>query len=53
MVADDPAVVAASCDYGGEFVAVLERGRMAATQFHPEKSAGAGLRLIKNFIETF
>lgn len=33
-----------------EFVAAVERGRLAATQFHPEKSADAGARLLSNWI---
>ncbi|KAI9889967.1 MAG: Histidine biosynthesis bifunctional protein hisB [Vezdaea aestivalis] len=37
--------------YGEEvFVGVLARGNVLATQFHPEKSGGAGLRLIKAFL---
>jgi glutamine amidotransferase len=41
--------VAATCDYGGEVVAAVGRGRMWATQFHPEKSGATGLRLLANF----
>ena len=38
------------CDYGGPFVAAIARGRCVATQFHPEKSQAAGLRLYRNFV---
>ena len=38
-------------DYGREYVSAVQRGRVAAVQFHPEKSQQAGLRLLKNFIE--
>jgi glutamine amidotransferase len=31
-------------------VAAVERGRLWATQFHPEKSAPAGLRVLANFV---
>ena len=34
--------VVATCDYGGPVVAAVERGRLWATQFHPEKSGAAG-----------
>ncbi len=38
-------------EYGREYVSAVQRGRVAAVQFHPEKSQQAGLRLLKNFIE--
>ena len=50
-VPDDEAVIAATTDYGGTVVAAVERGRVWATQFHPEKSAANGLRLLKNFAD--
>jgi glutamine amidotransferase len=46
---DDEAVIAATTDYGGPVVAAVERGPLWATQFHPEKSAANGLRLLANF----
>ncbi len=36
-------------EYGERFVSAIEDGAMSATQFHPEKSGSAGLRLIKNW----
>jgi imidazole glycerol-phosphate synthase subunit HisH len=42
--------VAATCDYGGPINAAFRRGNVFATQFHPEKSAGAGLALLANFV---
>jgi glutamine amidotransferase len=36
--------------YGGVFTAAIARGNCFATQFHPEKSGPAGLRLISNFL---
>ena len=44
--------VIAVCDYGGSVVAAAARGRVWATQFHPEKSGRAGLRLLQNFVES-
>lgn len=46
----DESVVAAVTDYGGPFCAAVARGRMFATQFHPEKSQAAGLRLLQAFL---
>ena len=45
----DPALVLAECDYGGEFCAAIARGRVFATQFHPEKSQAKGLQIYRNF----
>jgi glutamine amidotransferase len=46
----DGALTFGECDYGGAFVAAIARGRCVATQFHPEKSQAAGLRLYRNFV---
>ena len=43
--------VVATCDYGGEVVAVAQRDTVWATQFHPEKSGDSGMRLLRNFVE--
>ena len=40
----------ATTDYGTKFAAALWKDNIFATQFHPEKSQGSGLRIIKNFI---
>jgi glutamine amidotransferase len=37
-------------DYGGMYACAVARDNLVATQFHPEKSAAAGLRLYRNFI---
>jgi len=46
----DPAHLLADTDYGGHLAAVIGRDNLAGTQFHPEKSQEAGLRLIGNFL---
>lgn len=49
VVPTDEAVVAGVTDHGGEFVSVIARGNLVATQFHPEKSQTHGLKLLENF----
>lgn len=39
-------------DHGGRFVAAAENGPLSATQFHPEKSGRAGIRLLRNWLGT-
>ncbi len=43
--------VIATCDYAGPVTAAARRGTVWATQFHPEKSARSGLRLLTNFVD--
>ena len=45
----DPSVVALTCNYGGEFCAMVWRDNLYATQFHPEKSQDDGLKLLRAF----
>ena len=46
-VVDDTAAI---CEYGVAFTAAAERDNVAAVQFHPEKSGGAGLRILQNWL---
>ena len=46
----DPADAVCTTEYAGtRFASMVGRGNLAATQFHPEKSGRAGLRLLENF----
>lgn len=47
----DASVVAATANYGGDFCAAVARGRLLATQFHPEKSQAAGMALLQGFLQ--
>lgn len=45
-----PDVATTTADHGGPFAAAVERGVLAATQFHPEKSGDAGAALLANWV---
>ncbi|TVR49144.1 MAG: imidazole glycerol phosphate synthase subunit HisH [Puniceicoccaceae bacterium] len=51
VVPDDPELVWTETDYNGRLVSGIARGRCHATQFHPEKSQRAGLRIYGNFVD--
>jgi len=51
VVPSDPSVISVTSDYDGTFCAGICRGNLFATQFHPEKSQRAGLKLLQNFAE--
>jgi glutamine amidotransferase len=44
-------VVVAECKYGTIIPAIVKKGNIYGTQFHPEKSGRAGLVFLKNFLE--
>jgi len=48
---NDPAIIAATCHYGITFTAAIVQNNIYATQFHPEKSQIAGLKMLQNFLE--
>lgn len=47
-----PAPIVTWAEHGERFVAAVENGPLSATQFHPEKSGAAGLRLLANWLGT-
>lgn len=51
-VTSDTGKIQSWCTYEERFLAAIEDGVIAATQFHPEKSGAAGLHLIKNWTST-
>lgn len=51
VVPDDDSLTVGTTLYGQEFTCAVARDNIFAVQFHPEKSAGHGLRLYRNFVE--
>ena len=51
LKAADPQIVKAVTEYGVRIDASVESGNVFACQFHPEKSGGTGLKILKNFAE--
>lgn len=50
FVTDDASIIAATTDYGYEFVCAVQHENIFGTQFHPEKSQDNGLRVLRNFM---
>lgn len=51
VVPEAPSLVVSTTDYGVRFTSAIACDNLFACQFHPEKSAEMGLRLLKNFVE--
>jgi len=51
VVPEDDSISAAKCEYGVDFTCMVWRDNIFGTQFHPEKSQEAGLRIYQNFNE--
>lgn len=51
-VPKDRSAVAGTVTHGTEVAAVISKGNLSATQFHPEKSGVKGLRVLENFVRS-
>lgn len=49
VVPEDDSDILCTTEYGCTFVSAVERGNIAAFQFHPEKSSSLGLNILRNF----
>ncbi|NIA20574.1 MAG: imidazole glycerol phosphate synthase subunit HisH [Anaerolineaceae bacterium] len=47
---EDEQTISARTEYGGKFTSSIWRDNVMATQFHPEKSQGVGLKMLGNFV---
>jgi glutamine amidotransferase len=47
---DDAAIIAGYSNYPNKFTCAVAKNNLFAVQFHPEKSANAGLQLLSNFV---
>ncbi len=50
-VPDDRQIIAGETEYEETFCSAVQRGNLAAVQFHPEKSQRLGLHILRNFVE--
>ncbi len=51
LQAKEPEIVKAVTEYGVPIHAAVEKGNLFACQFHPEKSSGVGMQILRNFIQ--
>ena len=49
VVPEDKSIIAGTTDYNGSFTSMIWKDNVVATQFHPEKSQGLGLRILEGF----
>ena len=50
LQAEDEGIVTATTEYGVQIHASVEKGNVFACQFHPEKSADVGMKILRNFV---
>ena len=50
---EETSVIKAEADYGIKVPSLIQQGNIFASQFHPEKSGTAGLKMLKNFCEMY
>ncbi len=50
-VPEEEGIIAATAHYGIDFAAAVRQGAIFASQFHPERSQSAGLRVLRNFLD--
>ncbi len=51
LQASEQEIVTASTEYAASIHASVEKGNVFACQFHPEKSSGVGMRILRNFLD--
>ncbi|MBN2067034.1 MAG: imidazole glycerol phosphate synthase subunit HisH [Candidatus Diapherotrites archaeon] len=51
FISGEPEIVSATCSYGQDFAAAVQKDNIFAVQFHPEKSHKNGLHLLSNFAD--
>ena len=51
-VVEDESWIIGEVEYGVKFPCIVGRGNCIATQFHPEKSHNAGLKIVENFVRS-
>lgn len=53
VVPEDKSIISSTCNYHIDFCSSVQKGNITAVQFHPEKSAQAGLTFFKNWLEEY
>ena len=51
FIPEDKNVISATTDYSSNIICSVEKENIIGTQFHPEKSDKAGLKIIENFMK--